>query len=79
MKITNKTLIKAIRTFIQAFFGSIITIGTGVMWYDVEIDKAIIGVFMTSIFAGLSAVTMNMEEENGIKKNSRISKKTIRK
>lgn len=61
--ITKNTLKRAIRTFFQAFFGSFITAGTGVMWYEVNIKEAIIGVLMTSIFAGLSAVAMNLEKE----------------
>lgn len=63
MKITANTLKRGIRTFFQAFFGSFITAGTGVMWYEVNIKEAIIGVLMTSIFAGLSAVAMNLEKE----------------
>ena len=47
----------------QSFFGAFITAGTGVMWYEVNIKEAIIGVLMTSIFAGLSAVCMNLEKE----------------
>lgn len=62
-KITNNTLKRGMRTFFQAFFGSFITAGTGVMWYEVDIKQAIIGVLMTSIFAGLSAVAMNLEKE----------------
>ena len=63
MKITKETLRRGIRTFFQAFFGSFITAGTGVMWYDVDYKNAIIGILMTSIFAGLSAVCMNLEKE----------------
>lgn len=63
MKITANTLKRAIRTFLQSFFGAFITAGTGVMWCEVNIKEAIIGVLMTSIFAGLSAVCMNLEKE----------------
>lgn len=60
-KITDFTLKRGIRTFFQAFFGAFITAGTGIAWYDVEIKQAVIGILMTSIFAGLSAICMNLE------------------
>lgn len=61
--ITENTLKRGIRTFLQAFFGSFVTAGTGVIWYEVEIKNAILGILMTSIFAGLSAVCMNLESK----------------
>lgn len=63
MKITKNTIKRAVRTFFQAFFGSFITSGTGVMWYDINIKEAVLATLMTSIFAGLSAVYMNLEKE----------------
>lgn len=60
-QITNNTLKRGIRTFFQAFLGAFITAGTGIMWYEVDIKQAIAGILMTSIFAGLSAVAMNLE------------------
>lgn len=59
--ITKNTLKRGIRTFFQAFLGAFITAGTGIMWYEVDIKQAIAGILMTSIFAGLSAVAMNLE------------------
>jgi len=61
MKITENTLKRGIRTFLQAFFGAFVTAGTGIAWYDVDLKSAIIGILMTSIFAGLSAICMNLE------------------
>lgn len=63
MKITKNTIKRAVRTFLQAFFGSFITSGTGVIWYDINIKEAVLATLMTSIFAGLSAVYMNLEKE----------------
>lgn len=60
-KITSNTLKRGIRTFFQAFFGAFITAGTGVMWNEVDIKNAILGILITSIFAGLSAIAMNLE------------------
>ena len=60
-KITKNTLKRGIRTFFQAFFGAFITAGTGVMWNEVDIKKAILGIMITSVFAGLSAICMNLE------------------
>lgn len=64
MKITKETLKRAIRTFFQAFFGSFIATGSGVVWYDVNIQEAIAATLITSAFAGLSAVYMNLEKRN---------------
>lgn len=63
MKITKNTLIRTIRTFFQAFFGAFVTAGTGIAWYDVDLKSAIVGILMTSLFAGLSAMLMNLEKE----------------
>jgi len=60
-QITKNTLKRGIRTFFQAFFGAFITAGTGVMWNEVDIENAILGILITSIFAGLSAICMNLE------------------
>ena len=68
MKITRNTMIRTIRTFVQAFVGSFITTGAGVLWFEVDLKEAIIATLMTSIFAGLSAVYMNLErgdDKNG--------------
>lgn len=61
-QITNNTLKRGIRTFFQAFFGAFITAGTGIMWDEVNIGNAILGILITSIFAGLSAIAMNLED-----------------
>lgn len=61
-QITKNTLKRGIRTFFQAFFGAFITAGTGVMWNEVDIENAILGILITSIFAGLSAICMNLED-----------------
>lgn len=61
MKITRETLRRGIRTFFQAFFGAFITAGTGIMWQEVDIKNAILGIIITSVFAGLSAICMNLE------------------
>lgn len=63
MKITKQTIIKAIRTFFQAFLGSFITLGAGIEWYNVSIKHAIVCTIITSLFAGLSAIVMNLEKE----------------
>lgn len=63
MKITKKTIVKAIRTFFQAFLGSFVTLGAGIEWYEVSIKHAIICTVITSLFAGLSALGMNLEKE----------------
>lgn len=62
-KITNFTLKRTIRTFFQAFLGAFITAGTGIMWNEVDIKSAIVGILMTSLFAGLSAMLMNLEDK----------------
>ena len=51
MKITKETLRRAIRTFIQAFCGALLSAGAGIEWYNVDIEKALLGVVITSIFA----------------------------
>lgn len=83
MKITKETLKRAIRTFAQAFFGSFIATGSGVIWYDINIQEAIAATLITSIFAGLSATYMNLEKEgakNGnCKRNNKKSRKSKRK
>lgn len=66
MKITKNTIRRAIRTFFQAFFGSFITAGAGIVWHEVDIKNAIIGILMTSVFAGLSAMFMNLENKGAI-------------
>ena len=63
MKITKKTIVKAIRTFFQTFLGSFVTLGAGIEWYEVSIKHAIICTIITSLFAGLSALGMNLEKE----------------
>ena len=62
MKITKKTIIRSLRTFVQAFCGSLITAGAGIEWYNVDIKQAGIGILITSLFAGLSALGMNLEK-----------------
>lgn len=61
MKITKNTIKRAVRTFIQAFCGALITAGAGIEWANVDIKQAGIGILITSLFAGLSALAMNME------------------
>ena len=83
MKITRETIRRSIRTFFQAFFGSFIATGSGVLWYDVDMKEAIAATLITSIFAGLSAAYMNLEkgdESNGnSKRNSKKGRKPKRK
>lgn len=79
MKITKNTIKRAIRTFIQAFFGSFIATGSGVLWYDVDIKEAVFATFITSFFAGLSAVYMNLEKEEVKNGNSKTNNKKGRK
>lgn len=62
-RVTDFTLKRTIRTFFQAFFGAFVTAGTGIMWNEVDIKSAIIGILMTSLFAGLSAMLMNLEDK----------------
>lgn len=79
MKITKNTIKRAVRTFFQAFFGSFIATGTGVMWYDVNIKEAIAATLITSTFAGLSAAYMNLEKEESKNGNSKRNNKKSRK
>ena len=64
MKITKTTIKRAVRTFIQAFCGALLSAGAGIEWYGVDIEKALLGVVITSIFAGLSACLMNLEKRD---------------
>lgn len=63
-KITKTTMKRATRTFLQAFIGALISTGSAVTWFDVDIKEAVIGIFITSIFAGLSALGMNLERDD---------------
>lgn len=76
MKITKNTIKRAIRTFIQAFCGALLTAGAAIDWYNVDLKGAGLGVLITSLFAGLSALAMNMEEKNGINKNNKRKKRS---
>lgn len=60
-KITKNTIKKGLRTFFQAFIGAFLTAGAGVVWTDVDIKNALVGVLLASVFAGLSAIGMNLE------------------
>ena len=76
MRITKITVIRSVRTFLQAFLGALITAGAGVNWLDIEIKQAIVGILITSFFAGLSAMVMNLEvKENEDSKSSRRKNK----
>ena len=82
MKITRNTIKRTIRTFFQAFIGSFIASGSGIVWYNIDIKEALIATFITSAFAGLSAMLMNLEKEGDINgnckgncKKSRVTKR----
>lgn len=62
-KITKNTIIRSLRTFLQAFVGAFLTAGASIMWTDVDIKNALVGALLTSLFAGLSAIGMNLEKE----------------
>lgn len=63
MKITKKTIKRALRTFIQAFIGSAVATGGSMIWTDIDILKGLLAVLITSVFAGLSAIGMNLEKK----------------
>lgn len=65
-KITRKTIIKSIRTFIQAFVGSFISAGAIVGWTDTDIKNSLLGCLLTAIFAGLTATCMNLENKGDV-------------
>ena len=60
-KITKNTIKRGLRTFFQAFFGAFVTAGAGIIWTDIDIKNALIGILLTSLFAGFSAIGMNLE------------------
>ena len=60
-KITKNTIRKGLRTFAQAFLGAFVTTGAGIIWTDIDIKNALIGILLTSLFAGFSAIGMNLE------------------
>lgn len=60
-KITKNTIRKGLRTFAQAFFGAFVTTGAGIIWTDIDIKNALIGILLTSLFAGFGAIGMNLE------------------
>ena len=62
-RISKNTIRRAVRTFFQAFLGAFITAGTGIMWDEVNIVNAMLGILLTSTFAGLSALCMNLESK----------------
>lgn len=60
-KMTKNTIFRGLRTFFQAFFGSFITAGAGIIWTDIDIKTALLGILLTSLFAGFGAIGMNLE------------------
>ena len=60
-KITKNTIMRGLRTFFQAFFGAFVTAGAGIIWAEIDIKNALIGILLTSLFAGFSAIGMNLE------------------
>ena len=64
MKITKKTIYKALRTFLQTFFGTAITLGTSMNWLDIDFKQASFGILVSSVFSGLAAIGMNLESED---------------
>lgn len=63
-KITKNTIKKGLRTFFQAFVGAFITAGAGIIWTEIDIKNALIGILLTSLFAGLGALGMNLETKD---------------
>ena len=62
-KITKNTIRKGLRTFAQAFFGAFVTSGAAIIWTEVDMLQALLGILLTSLFAGLGAIGMNLEKK----------------
>lgn len=61
--ITKNTIKRGIRTFFQAALGSFVAASADIIWGEVDIKKTIVGLLITSVIAGLSAIAMNLEKE----------------
>lgn len=62
-RISKNTVIRTAKTFIQAFLGAFISAGMLVGWTDTDIKNSLSGCLLTGLFAGLSAIAMNLENK----------------